>query len=332
MYSYFTDKYNLKIIYSHQGYGNFIRLYRGIPVELFLKENDIKSFDDFLPFADTVKSINFLRCTLDDLSALTEFKKLKELCISDSIIQSKRFCQFLQLPSLKELTIFNRKYPEENPYVYSLTEAHLPSLRSLGIGGFKTDSLKDVYLPSLRELALPYSVNSLKGAYIPLLEKLDAEHLKEIDVALPKLKKLHIKLKGFDFYSLKNTPNLRELYAIHTYYDDQQTFDGLEVCKKLKYIEMLSCPFKNFLPFSKLKSLEHLDVSYGSEIESLEGLEQLPNLKRLCLYDNEFIKEIDDISLIKNLKVLEIEKHKVLKIIDEIDKRDIALWIIPDES
>ena len=47
------------------------------------------------------------------------------------------------------------------------------------------------------------------------------------------------------------------------------------------------------------------------------------------MYDNE---EIDDISLIKNLKVLEIEKHKVLKIIDEIEKRDIALWIIPDES
>ena len=38
MYTYFTDKYNLKIIYSHQGYGNFIRLYRGIPVELFLSE------------------------------------------------------------------------------------------------------------------------------------------------------------------------------------------------------------------------------------------------------------------------------------------------------
>ena len=135
-----------------------------------------------------------------------------------------------------------------------------------------------------------------------------------------------------NFSSFKNTPNLRELYAVHTYYDDPQTFDGLEVCKKLKYIEMLSCPFKNFLPFSKLKSLEHLDVSYGSEIESLEGLEQLPNLKRLCLYDNDFIKKIDDISLIKNLKILEIEKHKVLKIIDEIRKRDIALWIIPDES
>ena len=282
MYSYFTDKYNLKIIYSHQGYGNFIRLYRGIPVELFFMDKDIKSFDDFLPFADTVKSINFLRCTLDD--------------------------------------------------VYSLAEAHLPSLRSLDIGDFETDSLKDVCLPFLRELVLPYSVNSLKGAYIPLLEKLDAEHFKEIDVTLPKLKKLHIKLKGFDFSSFKNTPNVRELYAVHTYYDDPQTFDGLEVCKKLKYIEMLSCPFKNFLPFSKLKSLEHLNVSYDSKIESLEGLEQLPNLKELCLFDNDFIKEIDDISLIKNLKRLEIEKHKVAKIIDEIRKRDIALWIIPDES
>ena len=47
MYTYFTDKYNLKIIYSHQGYGNFIRLYRGIPVELFFMDKDIKSFDDF---------------------------------------------------------------------------------------------------------------------------------------------------------------------------------------------------------------------------------------------------------------------------------------------
>ncbi|WP_208058879.1 leucine-rich repeat domain-containing protein [Capnocytophaga bilenii] len=251
-------------------------------MELFFMDKDIKSFDDFLPFADTVKSINFLRCTLDD--------------------------------------------------VYSLAEAHLPSLRSLDIGDFETDSLKDVCLPFLRELVLPYSVNSLKGAYIPLLEKLDAEHFKEIDVTLPKLKKLHIKLKGFDFSSFKNTPNLRELYAVHTYYDDPQTFDGLEVCKKLKYIEMLSCPFKNFLPFSKLKSLEHLNVSYDSKIESLEGLEQLPNLKELCLFDNDFIKEIDDISLIKNLKRLEIEKHKVAKIIDEIRKRDIALWIIPDES
>ena len=115
MYSYFTDKYNLKIIHSHQGYGNFIRLYRGIPVELFFMDKDIKSFDDFLPFADTVKSINFLRCTLDDLSVLTEFKKLKELYISNSIIHSKRFCQFLQLPSLKELTISNRNYPENKP-------------------------------------------------------------------------------------------------------------------------------------------------------------------------------------------------------------------------
>ena len=47
-------------------------------------------------------------------------------------------------------------------------------------------------LPSLRELALPYSVNSLKGAYIPLLEKLDAEHFKEIDVTFAQAQKIYI--------------------------------------------------------------------------------------------------------------------------------------------
>ena len=323
MLSHLKEKYHLDKVSANYLRSNksYIRLYRNKVVEIIFSEENIDSLDDFLPLANSVQSIILYDCILDDLSALVHFKKLKELYISGTF-HSERFCHFLQLPFLEKLTIWNHKYPEEKPFVYSLAEACLPLLKSLSIGGFETNSLNGVYFPSLRELDIEksHTINSLKGAYIPLLEKLEAtESLREIDIKLPKIKSLYISFKDFDFYSLKNTLNLRALYGYN--FDELQTLEGLEVCEKLKILEVLESPFTNFIPFVKLKSLEVLDVQY-SKIETLIGLEQMLHLKKLYMFYNP-IKEIENIKSIKGLKLIGIEKHKVTKIQQDIEKLNI---------
>ena len=75
-------------------------------------------------------------------------------------------------------------------------------------------------------------------------------------------------------------------------------------------------------------SAKIMDKTIKEMILNSKELEDLNNYNSNDIEKNE--KKL--LKLEKNLKVLEIEKHKVLKIIDEIEKRDIALWIIPDES
>ena len=323
MLSYLKEKYKLDNVSTNylKSEKSYIRLYRNKVVEIRFSEENIDSLDDFLPFANSVQSIMLYDCVLDDLSALVHFKKLKELYISGTFY-SKRFCHFLQLPFLEKLTIWNYKYPEKEPFVYSLAEAYLPLLKSLSIGGFETNSLNGVHFPSLCELDIEKShcINSLKGANIPLLKKLEAtESLRKIDIKLPKLNSLYISFIDFDYYSLKNTPNLRDLYGYN--FDEYQTLEGLEECEKLKSLKVLESPFINFSPFAKLKSLELLDVQY-SKIESLIGLEQMPYLKKLYMFYNP-IKEIEDINPIKKLELIAIEKHKLTKIQQDIKKLNI---------
>ena len=131
--------------------------------------------------------------------------------------------------------------------------------------------------------------------------------IKAIDTSFPKLKELYITAGNFDLYSLKYTPNLRDLYAYSC--TKNQSFDGAAACTKLKLLQLYGESFTNFLPFVKLNSLEYLDLQ-ESEIESLEGLEQMHNLKVLELFGNP-IEKIDSIKPIRHLKKFGIEKYKM---------------------
>ena len=124
---------------------------------------------------------------------------------------------------------------------------------------------------------------------------------------------------------MKNTPNLRDLYAYSC--TKNQSFDGVAACTKLKLLQLYGEPFTNFLPFVKLNSLEYLDLQ-ESEIESLEGLEQMQNLKTLYLYRNP-IEKIDSIKPIQHLKQFGIERHKVSPYMRrQMKKNDIIYcWI-----
>ena len=181
------------------------------------------------------------------------------------------------------------------------------SIESLSISETSIKTLIDINIPNLKSLSM--TCNPIKA----------------IDALFPKLRELYITAGNFDLYSLKYTPNLRDLYA----YDciKNQSFDGAAACTKLKYLQLYGEPFTNFLPFVKLNSLEILDLQ-ESEIESLEGLEQMHNLKVLELFGNP-IQKINSIKPIQHLKRFGIERHKVSPYMRrQMKKNDIIYcWI-----
>lgn len=284
MLYHLKEKYKLDDVsanYLRSG-KSYIKLYRNKVVEIRFFEKNIDSLDDFLPFADTLKEIIFYKCNLSDLSNLKYFKQLRVLGFNRcSFSNIEIFKNFTNLPKLKELVLNGSEITYLN--IFS------NSIKSLSISETSIKTLIDINIPNLKSLSM--TCNPIKA----------------IDALFPKLRELYITAGNFDLYSLKYTPNLRDLYA----YDcvKNQSFDGAAVCTKLKFLQLYGEPFTNFLPFVKLNSLEYLDLE-ESEIESLEGLEQMQNLKTLYLYKNP-IEKINNIKSIQHLKQFGIERHKV---------------------
>lgn len=293
MLSHLKEKYQLnnlsaKYISSKR---SAIRLYRNRVVEIIFSEENIDSLDDFLPFVDTLKEITLYKCNLSDLNELKRFERLKDLKLEYcSFPNMDIFNNFPDLPDLKTLEI------TKNKKINNLNISS-NSIKTLNISDTSITNLANVNIPKLKEL------------------RTTNNYIKFIDKSFPKLENLYVDFKDFDFYSLKNTPNLQKLYGYNS--DTNQKLEGLENCRKLKHLDLYDSPFTDFLPFKKLKSLEFLDIQ-ENKIESLIGVEQMPHLKKLYMFYNP-IKEISDITPIKNLQVIAIEKHKILKIVDDLN-------------
>lgn len=302
MLSHLKEKYHLDDVsanYLRSG-KSYIKLYRNKVVEIRFFEENIDSLDNFLPFADTLKEIIFYKCNLSDLSNLKYFKQLRVLGFNR--------CSFSNIEIFKNFT-------------------NLPKLKKLVLNGSEITYL-NIFSNSIKSLSISEtSIKTLIGINIPNLKSLSmtCNPIKAIDALFLKLRELYITAENFDLYSLKYTPNLRDLYA----YDcvKNQSFDGAAVCTKLKYLQLYGEPFTNFLPFVKLNSLEILDLQ-ESEIESLEGLEQMHNLKVLELFGNP-IQKINSIKPIQHLKRFGIERHKVSPYMRrQMKKNDIIYcWI-----
>ena len=302
MLSHLKEKYHLDKVSANylKSEKSYIRLYRNKVVEVIFSKEDIDTLDDLLPFVDTLKKIAFRNCNLSDLSSLKFFKQLRVLGFNRcSFSNIEIFKNFTNLPKLKELVLNGREITYLN--IFS------NSIESLSISETSIKTLIDINIPNLKSLSMTH------------------DPIKAIDALFPKLRELYITVGNFDLYSLKYTPNLRDLYA----YDciKNQSFDGAAVCTKLKYLQLYGEPFTNFLPFVKLNSLEILDLQ-ASEIESFEGLEQMHNLKVLELFGNP-IQKINSIKPIQHLKRFGIERHKVSPYMRrQMKKNDIIYcWI-----
>ena len=103
MLSGLIKKYNLNNISANyiSSQRSAIRLYRNKVVEIIFSEENIDSFDDFLPFADTLKEITFYKCNLSDLSELKRLEQLRDLTLECcSFPQMDVFDNFPNFPAL----------------------------------------------------------------------------------------------------------------------------------------------------------------------------------------------------------------------------------------
>ena len=222
MLSHLKEKYQLNNVSANyiSSKRSAIRLYRNRVVEIIFSKENIDSLDDFLPFVDTLKEITLYKCNLSDLNELKRFERLKDLTLEYcSFSNIDIFDNFPDLPDLKTLEI------TKNKKINNLNISS-NSIKTLNISDTSITNLANVNIPKLKEL------------------RTTNNYIKFIDKSFPKLENLYVDFKDFDFYSLKNTPNLQKLYGYNS--DTNQKLEGLENCRKLKHLDLYDSPFTDF--------------------------------------------------------------------------------------
>ena len=208
-------------------------------------------------------------------------------------------------------------------------------------------NLKDlrVLLPiaeHLVELAVPYcNIKSLKGLKsFCNLEKLDLSGNRFVTPTLKNLNFLS-KLKGLDVSgcNLKDTSYFGDLIQLEQLYvggsDRLYEVNGLEQLKNLQHLDLEASLINSIkkikvhenlrslhLTNAEITKLSHLDrfpkleeLIMGStyEIEKIEGLDALQNLKNLLIQGTS-IKQIEGLEQLNNLEILDLSDNEITEI------------------
>lgn len=130
------------------------------------------------------------------------------------------------------------------------------------------------------------------------------------------LKKLSIDVLAVDNQEIefKNFQSLEDLN-----FNWRKKTINLEKCTNLKSLIISKYKKKDLKEFSNFSNLETLFV-WQSSIESLEGIEDLVNLKSLSLFKNKKLTSLKGLENLVNLVDLEISECKSLESIREISK------------
>jgi Leucine-rich repeat (LRR) protein len=119
---------------------------------------------------------------------------------------------------------------------------------------------------------------------------------------MPNLSFLHSGVRGNkSLIDLRNQINLENLIL-----QWQTNTVGFEKCKKLKNLVIWDFKEKNLLKIKGATNLEILHIKTSS-IKSLEGIENLANLKKLCLGNCRRLKSIKAINGLKNLEEIDLD-------------------------
>ena len=152
-------------------------------------------------------------------------------------------------------------------------------------------SIKDLDLSVLAEM--PF----LRGLEIYDWQVTDARIVEE----LPNLEVLGLQIKRTKPIDFSKLPQLR--VALLTW---SKGFEGVFSAPNLEYLNVSNLPLEDRRPLSTLQSLRRLSLT-SRKLKSLSGIADLTRLEDLDLYDCRVLEDDDGLDYLPNLKRLEIE-------------------------
>lgn len=158
-------------------------------------------------------------------------------------------------------------------------------------------SIKDLDLSILAEM--PF----IKGLEIYDCEVTDARIVEE----LPNLEVLGLQIKRTKAIDFSRLPNLRVALLAWC-----KGLEGVFSSRRLEYLNVSNFPLEDLCPLSELKLLRRLSLT-SRKLKSLSGIEDLRLLEDVSLYDCRRLDDDDGLDRLPNLKRLEIESCNRLK-------------------
>lgn len=148
----------------------------------------------------------------------------------------------------------------------------------------------------LKKLNPIYRLEQLKSLHLttPKIERIDVSYF-------PKIKTLSVTTKS-KVLGLEELRHLEDCFLVDGGFITLEIFDSNKSLLNLR----LTCPSLKSIGDCNLKLLEGLELADVRQLESLEGLERFPNLKRVIVRSG---KNLRDVSAVGKLKKLE---HLVL--------------------
>ncbi len=164
--------------------------------------------------------------------------------------------------------------------------------------------------------------------------------LKDINFLIdyPQIEKLYISVYEYIDYQIINSLQNLHTLSIDVLANDNQKIDfsnfpkleklsfdwrlkeeNLDNVRTLRYLTIGKFKKKDLTYLSKLNKIESLGI-FQSQIKSLNGINELTNLKKLCIVLCPKLSKLDGISACENLEELIIANAKNINDINELSK------------
>ena len=317
---------NLKGIFSENTIAQFVKI---IP-----NHNNIVSlgsYEDFfvtsLDGIDSFKNLEQLyieSAYLSDISALKQLTKLKYLCLNDA----GKVTDFSPVTYLTSLEVFD------------VTSSSIKNLSFLDkLNNIKEFSLRkskiidilplEKYKSSLTKLCLyeNYDVNdySIIGDFTNLIE---LSICGDANAVMPDLSK-NVKLetltleRAYDLSILSTVSNISELYLTRCSLSELPDLSHLTNLYYIKANDSSSL-ITNLTPFTKLPSLECLDISNTKVFGSIDEIFDIPTLYELYMDNCNVCIDFSKVQGNENLEILSMNNITVMEYgLNEYDSIDI---------